>query len=327
MEAPSSTAGNEMAQQHPGDQSAATQGLGGLFTAPDPQHTSDSNTGDAQTCVNYFQHQATGYPTTLQWQPPLTVSTQPTVNQQLNAPGSRKKARKAPNTATGRVSKARMNTTRLNEDARPPMGVDITAKEIAIFNQKWMVSPDLARRFQRNGITGPMISTTHLEAIGRANNAKDQTTLKNKTKKEYSQGGMYALKCKKWKVSKATAMGPENVLTANGWKFRDYYRHRNGDTKDAPKQGWNDYPLSLFYSHIPTDKWPTGQDRGIMTRVFEFCKKHGRTEATTADWNAIIEEMPAEPKVVPLNRSKNFDQEAAEAFSSRKQAASSQDDS
>ncbi|KAF2207832.1 hypothetical protein CERZMDRAFT_88287 [Cercospora zeae-maydis SCOH1-5] len=86
------------------------------------------------------------------------------------------------------------------------------------------------------------------------------------------QGGTLSLNCSNWKLSNATVLGAENDLTADGWKFRDYYRYQNGATSKQSTQTWIDFPLSNFYSQIPSHKWPTGQDRGVMTRVFEYCQ-------------------------------------------------------
>lgn len=228
-----------------------------------------------------------------------------------------KPKRKSKSEPSGRTPKARMNTTRLKEDARPPMNQIITVKEVAVFNQKWMINPALAMRLQQNKVPGPMMSTLHLDAIGKAKDSKLQTAMKNRIKKEYSQGGMYALQCSEWDVTHATKLGPENDLTANNWRFRDSYPRRNGDAVKPRKQVWKDYPLSLFYSHIDEKKWPTGQDRGVMTRVFEHCKREGLTDATTAEWDSLIRDLPAEPDVTPQTSTKNLDQKAVDAYFGR----------
>ncbi|KAM3423700.1 hypothetical protein BST61_g1112 [Cercospora zeina] len=95
--------------------------------------------------------------------------------------------------------------------------------------------------------------------------------------------------------------------------------HDQGDDLQykPPTQKWVDYPLALFYAHIPDDKWPTGQDRGIMTRVFDFCKINGLTDATTSQWEKLVKDLPAEPEVTPLDPLKNLDQEAVPTFSLR----------
>ncbi|PPJ50083.1 hypothetical protein CBER1_05042 [Cercospora berteroae] len=308
--------GKSMASQPAGIAFSYYNGPGDFFTTDEFHQPPPTHSGSAQSYSGSADLTVPETAESAHAQQGVVKNAQVTLSEKASNTKPKPK-RKSKSTLSGRTPKARMNTTRLKEDARPPMNQVITVNEIAVFNQKWMVNPALAVRLQQNKVTGPMMSTLHLDAIGKAKDSKLQTAMKNKIKKEYSQGGMYALKCSEWDVTNATKLGPESDLTANNWQFRDFYRYRNGDTKKPPKQVWKDYPLRLFYSHIDEKKWPTGQDRGVMTRVFEHCKRKGLTDATTAEWGSLIQDLPAEPDVTPQTSTKNLDQKAVDAYFGR----------
>ncbi|GIZ36770.1 hypothetical protein CKM354_000023700 [Cercospora kikuchii] len=160
--------------------------------------------------------------------------------------------------ATGTTTQAaprrnrRVKTTDVPFNARPPMGYTITAKEIACFATKWLTLPLPVMRFQRNGIKSAMPAIMHLEAINQSANQTLLKTHKNRVKQEFTQGGRLAMNHSSWDVDSAVALGPENDLTANQWRFRDFHKHHN-DPLNAkqPKDAWVDIPLTTFYAHIP----------------------------------------------------------------------------
>ncbi|PIA99917.1 hypothetical protein CB0940_03640 [Cercospora beticola] len=227
-------------------------------------------------------------------------------------------------TATGATTQAaprrsrRVKTTDVPFNARPPMGHTITAKEIACFATKWLTLPGPVMRFQRNGIKSVMPATMHLEAINQSANQALLKTHKNRVKQEFTQGGRLATNRSSWDVDSAVALGPDNDLTANQWRFRDFHKHHN-DPQNAkqPKDAWVDIPLTTFYAHIPRANWPTGQDRGVMTRVFEYVVANGLTDKTTAHWDELIANLPSEPLLKAQDDTLNLDQEAAEASRTR----------
>ncbi|PPJ50099.1 hypothetical protein CBER1_05041 [Cercospora berteroae] len=212
----------------------------------------------------------------------------------------------------------RVKTTDVPFNARPPMGHTITAKEIACFATKLLTLPRLVMRFQRNGIKSAMPATMHLEAIGQSANQALLKTHKNRVKQEFTPGGRLAMDLSSWDVDNAVALGPDNDLTANQWRFKDFHKHSN-DPRNAkqPKDAWVDIPLTTFYAHIPRANWPTGQDRGVMTRVFEYVVANGLTDKTTAHWDELIANLPSEPLLRARNNTLNLDQEAAEVFRTR----------
>ncbi|PPJ50085.1 hypothetical protein CBER1_05040 [Cercospora berteroae] len=186
----------------------------------------------------------------------------------------------------------RIKTSEVPSNARPPMGVDITLKEICVFAPTWIIHPAVATRLQRNGVKIAEVAAAQVEAIGRAGEPALLKTVKNRLKRS---------------TTKAVALDVDDNQTADQWKFRDFYKHRNKETKKAPTEDWEDIPLITFYENIPQGKWPTGQDRGILTRMLEQVQEDGLTDFTTAHWNLVAAMLENEPPLQSEIAGKNLD--------------------
>ncbi|GIZ36771.1 hypothetical protein CKM354_000023800 [Cercospora kikuchii] len=219
-----------------------------------------------------------------------------------------------PSTKPALKSKRRIKTSEVPANARPPMGVDITLKEICVFAPKWIIHPGVATRLQRNGVKIAMVAAAQVDAIGRAGEPALLKTVKNRLKKEYNQGGKLYTGSTHWYIDQAVALGADDDLIADQWKFRDFYKHRNKETMKAPTEEWEDVPLTTFLENIPEGKWPTGQDRGFLTRMLEQVQEDKLTDLTTAHWNLVAAMLEDEPPRQSKIAGKNLDEEAVQAF-------------
>ncbi|WPB00818.1 uncharacterized protein RHO25_005438 [Cercospora beticola] len=247
-----------------------------------------------------------------------SVITQQATGNSSKPKGKSKQPSVGSSTKPALKSKRRIKTSEVPPNARPPMGVDITLKEICVFAPTWIIHPAVATRLQRNGVKIAEVAAAQVEAIGRAGEPALLKTVKNRLKKEYNQGGKLYTGSTHWSIDQAVALGADNDLTADQWKFRDFYKHRNKETTKAPTEEWEDIPLTTFYENIPEGKWPTGQDRGILTRMLEQVKEDGLTDLTTAHWNLVAAMLENEPLLQSKIAGKNLDEEAVQAFRTKK---------
>ncbi|PPJ50050.1 hypothetical protein CBER1_05039 [Cercospora berteroae] len=270
-----------------------------LIAAPQGGHSVQSSYEPQDFPPNFDPSFGWYFNTTSDSQPIASSSTAPTpaLPTTMNTPS----AYGAP--VHGNASPAKYTRSQLVVEmpqyVRPPRGITITAEEILTFCPRWTVSPEVASRFQSNGITIGMAVDTQLKAINRLGDVNEKQKAINRMKQDFAQGGRLFFNCLKWKKQIAIDHGQDDDLTANDWHTRDEHAIANGigldgKTPGPQKNQWVDIPLSRSFTNVPLANFPTGRGRGTMTVCLEAIyhyPAHMQNTLTTADWGWIVESI------------------------------------
>lgn len=163
-----------------------------------------------------------------------------------------------------------------------PMNIEISMVEICTFGPSWFMIPECIGRAIRNGWSREALAKAQLYAED-ASTRDPFATRYGRIQKQISQGGKILNG-----VGEETRFnsdefrarhGMQNDLTANSWRFKgSYVKHT--------EEWLGDIPLKDIYAHVV--RWPTGNDRMLMTQCLEFARDNPERELDTSHWDWII---------------------------------------
>lgn len=181
----------------------------------------------------------------------------------------------------------------------PPLNIDLGLMEICTFLPDWLIIPEVLIRVMRNGADARLLAKIELYAIGQL----DILTFdrrRNSLVKQMSNQGKPRFGVPVdwvWSIEYAREAGPENDLTANGWR-------------NPTNQPWGAWKLNDIASHVPRENWPKGEDRLLFTQCLEFAALFPEKDLDTSHIPCIVQTLGLQAPAGPANE--NRDQVAVE---------------
>ena len=167
----------------------------------------------------------------------------------------------------------------------------ISMIELCTFFPNYFVIPEVIMRALRNGWPRKDIATAELYAIGKLT-IDDLKKAENRIQKQISDGGKIALglaSTMHWDNEKyVKQLTRQDDLTSAQWQLRSQYpRAQNGNRRHRQMK-FEDVMLADIHSEVDASRWPTGQDRLLLTQCLEFDAQNPHLKLTTADYGRIV---------------------------------------
>ncbi|KAK0323716.1 hypothetical protein LTR82_005463 [Friedmanniomyces endolithicus] len=187
-------------------------------------------------------------------------------------------------------------------NVRLPQNVDISMVELATWFPASFMVPTPILRAVRNGFTREELAEMQLRAVNGLDD-KSMTTAVNRIQQQISKAGKLEDPGApdRWNTEAyVRRAGLQHDLTANAWKQKCEY-----DDKDAE---WTDMKLVEIARAVPTQNWPTGKDRLLVTACLEYAVARPWLELDTTQWAVIIQNhfrdlvLPPAPTAPNTNR-------------------------
>ena len=169
-------------------------------------------------------------------------------------------------------------------NVQPPNNINIGVLEICTFFPNWFQIPEVIVRAIRNGWTRRGIAKAQLHADNQLRRAHLKTA-ENRIQKQMSEGGNLWSGYKKgepWNLKEVADLGQEDDLTANGWQLRCEH------DPDQKFMSFEHITLADIRNQVPRARWPTGQDRLLLTQCLEFAEANPHLDLDTSHYDWII---------------------------------------
>lgn len=182
-------------------------------------------------------------------------------------------------------------------EVQPPLNIEIGIIEICTFFPHWLQLPEVIMRALRNGWRRSTLAKAQLHAIDNLTKAHLKTA-SERVQQQICIGGK--LFCgmrldERWSTETAIQRyGQQNDLTANNWKLRPL--HTNGP---GHKTTFVHVKLSDIRAPVPRERYPTGEDRLLLTQCLEFDAANPGLNLDTSqiDWIIRSQNFVAPPAV------------------------------
>lgn len=176
-----------------------------------------------------------------------------------------------------------------HSNAIPPLDIQITLMEILTFFPAWFTIPDVAMRAKANYWGRKHLAKADVDVRNQPLNAASMKKSEDRFQKDTSHGGKMYFGIpddERWSQEWVKKIQPYEDMTANMWELRGSY------TKNQ-RTDWGHIRLLPVAQRVPTDKWPEGMDRSLLTKCLEFVlddfKKNGDRGFDTSHWHLIID--------------------------------------
>ncbi|KAK6384195.1 hypothetical protein LTR65_009767 [Meristemomyces frigidus] len=174
-------------------------------------------------------------------------------------------------------------------NVQPPLNMDISILEIMTFFPDWLQIPAFAMRAVRNGYTARDLAKMNLHSMGQLTK-KSLETGRTRVTKQFTHGGLIYVGLKPTKSGETPwsgdafrrVHGSQNELTANEWELRWHL------SIHARRMEFGHIKLSVIHGRVPPNKWPTGQDRLLLTQCLEFARQNPQLDLDTSHFDWII---------------------------------------
>lgn len=205
-----------------------------------------------------------------------------------------------PATLSGRTNNASAYGDHLRDKplshVQPPLGIAISLQEIATFLPNWFQIPDVAARAIRNGIGDHDIAKLQLHAINTLT-APEMVRARARLRQQLSQGGKIVggkPATGRWSSEAyRERVGPQDDLTADAWDLRGHWEN---STKVLD---FTHIKLVHIYSIVPTNRWPTGMSRLLLTQCLHFASSNPHLDLDTSHFDWIIQTQGLQLNVTP----------------------------
>ncbi|KAK1819833.1 hypothetical protein LTR12_005708 [Friedmanniomyces endolithicus] len=187
-------------------------------------------------------------------------------------------------------------------NVRLPQNVDISMVELNTWFPASFVVPTPILRAVRNGFTREELAEMQLRAVNGLDD-KSMTTAVNRIQQQISKAGKLEDPGApdRWNTEAyIRRAGLQHDMTVNAWKQKCEY-----DDKDAE---WTDMKLVDIVRAVPTQNWPTGNDRLLVTACLEYAVARPWLDLDTTQWAVIIQNhfrdlvLPPAPTAPNTNR-------------------------
>ena len=179
-------------------------------------------------------------------------------------------------------------------NVQPPAGIDIGMLEICVFFPSWFLLPDVAMRSVLNGWSRRDVAKAQLYATNQLTKA-NLLTAENRIQKQISEGGKLWCNLDKgdrWERDKMRERyGLYHDLRADTWKLRCSFDPNQKQVE------FGHFRLADIHRSVPVVNWPTGADRLLLTKCFEYDARYPQLDLGTED----IEEIIQRQGLIPTN--------------------------